>query len=389
MNDKVKKILFCLLGIAIYVLLLYIGIHMPLLGALLSFPIYLTAKRSNSIIFSSILMGTMIGLVAYNFIPRGNYDLVRHWESAKMFENTHTFEHFWEVSSKVELEVLPRFYSWMIAKTGNYNLLQFFPVAIGYGMLFYILADYRKKMNLNIMKFIGVTILLIFGQSTLFYFSGLYNYFAINVFAFALYLDYTKGRRALPYMLYVIAPFIHTSLFLPLLLLIIFKIRKNRINIRFLIIIGITMLFFDRLLSLMAGQLNIDLLNIASRTYQAYISGNDRFMSLYDGWYLFMSVTKISFVLIVCFMQRGKERNNKICGFLMLLTETIIILSVSSIAMTRFSSLILFTALPPIIDVCRKNDKHSRLVAASAWALGVAYMIYDLHQILPLINIIR
>ncbi len=347
--------------------------------------IYLKARTPKIKIITSILLGSIFAILAYNFIPEDNYDLVRHHDMAKVMANAESTEDFFNLTRNNDLEILPLTYSMIIGKIGDYNLMQAIIVLIGYSLLFYLLLDYRNTKRLPAIKFIPLLLVTIFGQHILFYFSGLYNYFAINLFAFALYLDYVKRKKYWPYILYGVALLMHNSILLPAAALLITKVKKGNISKRFSIILLSVLLLSNVLLSIVVDMLNIDFLTNIKMTYDSYVAHNDKMIGLYDGFYLFMSITKILIALFACWICRKEESNKNSRNYTLLLSIIVIALSFSSIAITRFSSLILFTSIPVIVDAIKDNSGPSRLLMALIVLLAVTYTFYSLQTIMPMI----
>ena len=356
---------------------------------LVMFMFYLKAKTRRAKVITSFMMALGFALSAYAFVPKSSYDLVRHHEMAENFAQLPSFSAFLETIGDYDLELLPQLYSFMIAKIGDYNLMQSIIVLIGYGLLFYILKDYKDHKRLTNGKFLMVVLLIIFGQHILFYFSGLYNYFVINLFAFATYIDYVKRRKKIAWVIYLLSPLIHSSMFLPLLLMVFLKMKKGKITIRTSFVFAIILLLFSTIMNLIVGVVDINYLSGLVKTYNNYMLHNDYMMSFYDGFYLFMSITKIFIVLLACWMQRKSSENEALRNFAYLMSVAIIILSFSSIAITRFSSLALFVALPLIFDIiCQKNRNAARFMVLIS-GVAMMYFLYSLWTIIPYINVLR
>lgn len=353
----------------------------------MSVVLYLNAKTCRRKVISSILMGIFFAVLAYMFVPESDFDLVRHHEMASRFADVANVDDFWAVVHTNNLEFLPQLFDFVIAKIGNYNLMQATIVLFGYSMLFYMLIDYKWRLNLSNSKFLMVALLTIFGQHILFYFSGLFNYFAINIFAFAVYLDYIKGKKKISFALLLLSLLIHDSMLLPFILLLLFKVKRGNISKRFLVLFTVVaLLWFGVILKFVVEKIDVDFLTNIKRAYDMYVAHNDNMLTLYDGFYLFMSVTKIAVALLACWVQRKNENMQLIRNFIYLLTAAIVVLSISSIAFTRFSTLVLFIALPLIMDaMAKKRVKFNWLLITSVTLLGLLYFAYSVYVLSPLI----
>lgn len=347
----------------------------------------ISSRRKKLIVFFSILFGLFMGFLAYNFVPKSDYDLVRQWKVMDRFESVETVEEFIKTTETVDREIIPQIYSLLISKTGNHNLLQFFVVVVGYAALCYILLDCRDRAKLSDVKFIMVFILAILGQSMLYYFSGLYNYLAINLFALAVYLDYIKKYRKTAWIVYIVSPLIHSSMVLPLFLVVLLKLIRNKVDIKFLGLFVVVLMLFGPIIDLVIELFNIDFLNDIKSIYDSYILANDGMIKYYDGFYLFMSVSKIGIALVACWLQKGKETTTPIRSMVYLTTCVVIILSLSSIAITRFSSLVLFVSLPLIMDAMFEKGKRQQLFTGVVFITALLYLVYTVRMMMPLIQI--
>lgn len=342
-------------------------------------------KNKWKIILLSLLVGVLMGFLAYHFVPRATHDLVRHFRVVDALAPVSSVEDFFRASEDIDREFIPRVYSLVIAKIGNHNLLQTFVAFFGYSSLCYILFDYRNKVKMKNSSFFFLLLLILFGQPMIYYFSGLYNYLAINLFALATYFDYYKDKKKIALVLYFLTPFIHSSMILPLAVTLFLKIKKGKISKSFLAIFGLVMLFFGVFMGFIVDLLNWDFLISIKTVYDNYVASNDRMMDLYDGFYLFMSITKVLLALSACWLCSGSDENKKVRNLIYLMTVTVIVLSISSIAFTRFSSLILFISIPIIVDVASKKNRQSQLIRLSILALSILYIIYTIYTISPFI----
>ena len=342
-----------------------------LLSSVAAFVMYLRSKTKFGKIFTSILMGLLLAVAAYNFVPENSYDLVRHWEVVDQFKNVETVDGFMR-NMGADLEVFPRLLSFVVAKIGDYNLLQASVVLLGYSVLFYMLIDYKNREDILMHKFLLVLPLIIFGQHMLFYFSGLYNYLAINLFAFGVYLEFVKQRRGIALVLYLITPFVHMSMLLPLAMLILFKIMKKRLTVKSLAIFVLVLMSITAIIDFATEVFDWKYLEYAKKAYYSYTLHNDRMIKFYDGFYMFMSVVKFAVSLLPCWLLRREEKNREIRDFVVLMSVAVIILSFSSIAMTRFSSLILFMAIPLIFDLLNRNTSLSRYLLFAVFISSIS-----------------
>lgn len=110
----------------------------------------------------SIIIGVMIGIIAYNYVPPENYDLYRHHLVVQSLMN-HDFAFFLKFFSYSDMDLIPYFYSYFISIIGNVNLQQFFVVSMGYTILLWIFQDIRKSNNISNIIFCIILLFTLFG----------------------------------------------------------------------------------------------------------------------------------------------------------------------------------------------------------------------------------
>lgn len=195
-------------------------------------------KKINWYYAIPIFMALILAILAYNFIPSEEYDLFRYYE---WLNNFNIFNHKDTVNfifGQGEFLIMSYFY--LIAKIGNYHLLQFFPVLIFYSIIFYIIFDYAKIKKYNKKKIILVTVFFL----AMFRYSFAVCVFryslAYSIFSLGLYLEFIKHNKVLSKILYIIPIFIHASSILLLLFRLILQIKNKKI----IISLGIMLIFF-------------------------------------------------------------------------------------------------------------------------------------------------
>lgn len=366
-----------------FIILLIISFIFPILGLLLTSFFYFFAKGKKTAIITSILFGVLIAFFAYNFIPDSKFDLVRHQALVNSYSEVHDVDSFVSVYKSSGMELIPQLYSFVISRIGDVNLLQFFPVAIGYSALFYILVDYKNKIKLKNYKFIPVFILVLFGQSTLYYFSGLYNYTAINLFALAFYLDYFKTKKFSPCILYVSTFFIHTSMVLPIGLLMLYKLCNSK-SIKRPVVFGILGVCVLLLLLLFGGvgeYLIPNIINPLRKMFLSYAGNNERFSRFYRGFGLVVDLIKIGLILMNCWLLRKDKNNSSAKKFVLFLSIVVVALLPISIVVIRFASLALFLSIPMLMDLINDDKRRHQYVLMVYVLVAILFTGYNIRSI--------
>ena len=111
----------------------------PIIGLPIYLYYYIFDKNKKGIFYSAII-GLTLGICAYYFVPKLDYDLCRHQLIVEELKGL-KFSQFLIIYKQFELEFIPSLYSYIISLANNIDLLQFFVVSLGYAILFYILYD--------------------------------------------------------------------------------------------------------------------------------------------------------------------------------------------------------------------------------------------------------
>ncbi len=376
-----------LLGIITLILL----VTFPFFGLIGSIFLYLKAKTPKQIVLFSILFGALFGFFAFNLTPENTFDIVSHHEKVEAFRGINSLDGYLEISKNIDLEPVPNMLSFIASRFENANILQFIVATIGYSLLLYVLADYKNKKNLNQKRFLPILFLIIFGQSTLYYFSGLYNYLAINIFAFAFYLDYGKKKKITPYILYILTVFVHSGMVMPLAVLLFYKliITRNR-SIFFMIAsiasVTLVMFFSTEILSFFIKNFNFSFLTSIRDTLSNYIVKDIIFQRFYHGFGLMVDISKIIFSIGISLYILKKDKKRKEIGYIIMFAISTLFLLTRTVLMARFAALVLFLSIVPIMDTVKDlNTKNKKdvLIMYIICGLALIYTLYCIKVVMP------
>lgn len=355
-----------------------IFIFFPIIGLPIYIFSYFSNKNKKGILYS-ILLGLVLGILAYYFIPPSDYDLYRHQYIVRQLANRN-FAQFLSVAKIIDLEFLPLLYSYMISLIKNIDLLQFFVVSLGYTILFYMLYDYRKISQLKLLPFTAIVMFTIFGFHALYFISGLYFYIAIIILAFALYNEYVKeNKKIISYLLYISVLFIHNAMFFPIAILLIYKIFHNRFNVRSVLTCLSIFVFAWYVLFFVNSILDLDILKRIMAMYDSYISSNDRMQKFYSGTVFFIEITKWLITLLCIFLQKEKNKTTGINGYILLLSLCTLMMIPRSIVMIRFVMLIQFLGIVAMMDSLRKVTRNRFLLLLLILGFALLYTVYFYH----------
>lgn len=177
--------------------------------------------------------------VAYFFIfwhPHPKDDLFRQfaWLDILRSDNISTVVGF--ILSRGEL--LTMGYYWLVAQTGLYGLLQFFPTLLSLFIIQYIAIDYVRRKNQPMWHaWAGIAFFLAIYEIFMIP-AGIRSTLAFSIFTLALYRDVVVGRRNV--LLYAITPFIHLGSLIPLAVRLLIKVK----SISIYVIMGLIAAYF-------------------------------------------------------------------------------------------------------------------------------------------------
>ena len=252
-------------------------------------------------------------------------------------------------------------YFYIIAKIGNFQLLQVIPTFLFFFIGLFLLTDYSKEKNVS--KYI--TLLVGFVCFSLYKYVLVVSSFryslAYMIFVLALYFDYIKNKdKKLVFALYIIACLIHTSTFILIALRVINNIKNKKIIL--VVICGITIvLTFPELITFCTGLISNGVLsNIAKKIYTYF--GNREFnISLQ----YFFRVSQTIFMILLSAYYDYKNKEEK---FNLEYNRCIYIISIFTVlcipyysAFLRFNDLLLLVMLPKMLitlnNIKRPIDK--------------------------------
>ena len=362
------------LRIILYIFIVSIFLISPLLTFPILLALYFLDKEEKGV-FYSLLIGLTLGFIVYHFIPLQGYDLIKHHNVVNTLSNK-TFSDFLNLSKVLDLEFLPLLYSYLISMLNNVNLLQFFIVSLGYTIILYILYDYRKISNLGFLSFVSVFMFTIFGFNTLYFISGLYCYIAIIIFFYALYADYIKKqRKTITYPLYFLTLFIHSSMFLPFLLLIFFKLLKEKFDLKLIMLCVFIFVFSIQILTFVNNLYPTVIIERILYMLKVYFGNDSHYKIYYSGTIFFIEITKLIVTLICTYVDNTSLSNKKINDYIYVLSLSTILMMLETRVAIRYVMLIQFIGIVPLINVLR-NKKNSAVYFFMIFILSIVYILF-------------
>lgn len=182
----------------------------------------------------------LLACLAYCFKPFGDNvcDLTAYYgwmDKMLIFEGLDLFLYLMRAG-----EIIIMIYFYIIARIGNYQLLQFFPTLIFYYSMFYMIYNYAKKNKIS-KKYIFIVIILFLSLFKYIFIVSSFRYsLAYCLFALGIYFDLIEHKTEKKYKLFYILPiFIHISTIMLLFFRILFYFKEKKI---FWFILGLVLL---------------------------------------------------------------------------------------------------------------------------------------------------
>ena len=363
----------------ISIVLMVIAIILFIVNPILSLPFlalfYFSDKGSKGIVYS-VLIGIVFGLFAYHFIPKPGYDLIKHQNIVLTLQGM-TLKNVFSISGRLDLEIIPILYSYIISFLPNINLLQFFVVSSGYGILLYMMYDYRKRTKLDSISFFIIVLFVLFGFNTLYFISGLYCYIAFIIFALVFYNEYVlKKYKSFSIIMYILLVLMHNSLALPVLILFIMKLYKDKFNLKTIIILFLIFIFSYYIVSYVNTFISSPSLRRILMMYNAYTLKNEHYKIYYSGYIFAIEITKLIVTLFFTIINGIKEKKKPINNYILSLALITVLMMFKARLAIRYVMIIQFLGIVPIMEELAKNEKRKIVYWAGLTALTVFYIIF-------------
>ena len=358
--------------VVLYSILLILFFFFPILSLPLLIFLYIIDKDKKGL-FYSILIGVSLGIISYYYVPKEGYDLIKNHNMVLMLQNM-KFSDVVSISGSLDLEFIPVLYSYFISFFNNVDLLQFFVVSGGYSILFYMLYDYRKKVSIDNISFFIISLFIFFGFNTLYFISGLYCYLAFIIFSFVFYSEYVNNKNSLICsILYILLIFVHNSLLLPVAILFLMKLLKNKFNIK--IVISLVLLFVSTfyVLTYLNTIINSASLQRVLMMYNVYTENNDHYKIYYSGIVFFIEISKLVMTLLCSLKNQKKDITINYIFSLSLIT---ILMMIKARLAIRYIMIIQFIGMVPIMNVLKEKKKYRVIYLIVLVILTCIYMAY-------------
>lgn len=322
------------------------------------------------------IIAIILALFSYCYKPTASEDLYAHHVDTMQYKNMSMNKLTEEVSKKPEqLSVI---YKYVISKTGNPDLLQFFAAFVCYAILLYLLNEYSERSNgISALKKVAIWVFVISGFHYLVITSGIFYTLALEIFSLGVYIDYEKKRKILGIMCYVIPVFIHTCAALPLAIILLYKMLGSKVSFRNVAILSVLLMSIGLLMTVVLPSFNNPLTNELSSLYTSYFGNEEKWANLHDVFTLTVYLSRLIPILIGFCLTRQK---NDVSGFSIFMTILVVLLFFQTSFSIRYIHVAVLCGLPIMFEAI-KDKKYGGIYAASLYMLAIPQIAYQIRQI--------
>ena len=361
------------MNILLIIISILATIFLPIISVFINIANFILIKKERKLY--ALLTAFSLGLIAYTWKPAIAYDLYRWQQEIRMF----SYSDFSAVIQRVitDLEPLNYIIKYIISKTGNFNLVQFFISFIGYYEILWIIADYSKSKKINILPFTIGTIFILLSLKYIDFISGLWFNFAIINFALGIYLDYIKKTKRIHWIFYIISVLTHISTIYLFILLIINKTVRIKKNKKAIIAAFLLSMLLGPILFFLDKHVNIYIIHYISKLYNVYFINGEQFDYLHSGVNFIYAIIRLIITLIIVYFERKniKNYNPKLVTFILLTSASTSGILFHAKVYIRFIFFIQLSAIPIFFSFLSKKNTYFKTLIISSIVLFSVLLI--------------
>lgn len=339
---------------------------------------FLSSEKLSHKKIYAMCMAIAVSILLYYFIPDITKDLHRYYIIMKKLSVMEISEFGAYLASK--MEPLSNIYFYIFAKIGNYNLIIVVTTLISYCILFCVLWEHQKDINLSNIDF---NIVFIFMVSTFYLvddITGIRFCIARLIFYLALYFDlYKENKKIYIKLLYIVSTLIHSSCIIFLLIRILFSFTKNKFNIK---------TFFALFLVSISPNILIKLANVTSKIYffstlsqkaEEYLSLN---AGLYPMFILQLVIMMLAFILLLYTRKRNEQSNSNYINYILIILSIGLLFYQCTSISTRFIRAAIVFSIPILMDFLKEiKVKNKPMVYMVILAISIISLAFQLSHL--------
>ena len=330
-------------------------------------------KRHRKIYLAIIAF--LLALFSYSYQPTSIEDLYRHQSDAMQYQYSEIDTLIDDIHN--EPEQLAIAYKFMIGKTGNPSLLQFFTSAVSFFILLYLLNAYTEKNEkLRGWKLVGVWLFVLSGFYYIVITSNIFYTLALEIFSLGVYMDYARNRKIVGWVFYILPVFIHTCAILPLALIVLYKLLRSRINTKNVVLLVILILSIHILLSVVAANINLPIITEISNLYRWYFNNEGSWSNLHTPSVLLLYMSKLVPVVLAYKVSKMKD---PVSDFALFMAIAIVILFFQTTFSIRYIHVAVLCGLPVLFRAAQ-DKKYGQIFCVLLYAFAIPHFIYQVRQ---------
>ena len=369
-----------------FIFLAIITIISPVIALPLNIIAFFAFKKHKK--FIAILLATSLACIAYIWKPDSHMDLYRWHLNMKYFSKANISALIGYI--KLNFEPLNYTIKFIIAKNGNYNLLQFFVSMIGYYLIFWMLSDYHKVKDISNFSFFVVTTFILMSLKYIDFISGLWFNFAIIIFALGVYLNYIKQTRYMHWLFYIIPILIHTSSIYLLIILVITKILKLKDYKKIGIITFLAAFCIGPVLTFVNNNVNISIVKFIYEMYINYFLDGQKYSSLHGGTNLVLALFRLGVCIIILLSNKKLLDNydNRYKVFIVMCITSVIAILFDAQVYIRFVFFIQLISAPILLEYFSGKYSNKKTIVLFVVLILIMFLVYRQYEQIQTSNII-
>lgn len=331
------------------------------------------SKHRNLFLF---LIASLFALFSYCYNPTASDDLYRHHEEVRQYENTDLGTLLEKMADSPEQISIA--YKFIIGKTGNENLLQYFVALLCYFILLYLLdVNSKENEDVSILKKIGVWFFVLSGFHYLVITSGMFYTLALEIFSLGIFFDYKFKKKKLGTLLCILPVFIHTCAVLPLVVLVIFKMLGSKMTTKSIIGISVFVFSIGFLMTVVAPNINNPITNELAKLYSSYFNNEEHWSRLHKTTTLILYLSRLVPVVFGFIITKKRD---PISDFSVAITVLVLVLFVQTSFSIRYIHIATLCGIPLFFH-CTKDKKYGQMYTGVLYLLAIPQIYYQLRQI--------
>lgn len=346
----------------------------PMISSLLVISGLLYDEKRN-LLYSSLL-AFIFAIFAYYYIPNVSEDLYYHLHTISYIRDTFSNGKIitFDLNEPITLGI-----KYIIALTNNYNLLQFVVGFISFFIIFYISTSLMYNENRGIKLIVFIFVLSTFNYLTVI--SNLFCTLALLVFCLGIYREYFLNKGDFfNIIIYVASILIHNSVIFPISIWLIFKIFKNKINLKSIFFTLTLIILLPFIMNILSNWSDNIIIKQLCDFYNGYFVNQGDFKELHTKATIVIYLLKlVPFLYAYYFI---KDKNNISTGdsFILLFTISIVIMNLYTTFAIRFIPIVIIIGISVIIKFFHeeglKFNKMLLLMMCILLSAGLFYYQY-------------